>query len=53
MALRGKEWHAGGQYRLYEELHNLYISPIIIYGDQTRRVRWAVHVAHSREMRDS
>jgi hypothetical protein len=36
-----------------EELHNLYTSPNIIRVIISRRMRWAGHVARTREMRNS
>jgi hypothetical protein len=36
----------------YEELHNLYSSPIVIRIIKTRRVRWAGHVARMGEKRN-
>jgi hypothetical protein len=35
-----------------EELHILYSSPSIIRQIKSRRMRWAVHVAHMREERN-
>jgi hypothetical protein len=32
-----------------EELHNLYVSPDIIWVIKIRRMRWAGHVAHGRD----
>jgi hypothetical protein len=34
-----------------EELHNLYSSPDIIKQIKSRRIRWAVHLAHMGEER--
>jgi hypothetical protein len=40
----------GGWRKLHnEELHNLYSSPNIIRMMKSRRMRWAVHVARTRE----
>jgi hypothetical protein len=33
------------------ELHNLYLSPNIIRQMKLRRMKWADHVAHSRQKR--
>jgi len=35
-----------------EELNDLYFSPNIIRVIKSRRMRWAVHVAHMGERRD-
>jgi hypothetical protein len=41
----------GGWRKLHnEELHNLYSSPSIIRMIMSRRMRWAGHVAHMREL---
>jgi hypothetical protein len=48
-----KDEVAGGWRRLHnEELHNLYASPDLIRVIKSRRLRWAVHVARIREMRN-
>jgi hypothetical protein len=40
----------GGWRKLHnEELHNLYSSPNVIRLVNSRRMRWAVHVAHMKE----
>jgi hypothetical protein len=45
---------AGGCRRLHnEELQNLYTSQYIIRVIKSRRMRWAGHVAHMGEMRNS
>jgi hypothetical protein len=36
-----------------EELHNLYASPNIIRVIKSRRMRWAGHIARTREMRNA
>jgi hypothetical protein len=36
----------------YEELHDLYSSPIIVRVMKTRRMIWAGHVEHIGERRD-
>jgi hypothetical protein len=44
----------GGLRKLHnEELHNLYSSPSIIRMIDSRRMRWAGHVARMREKRNS
>jgi hypothetical protein len=49
-----REEVAGGWRRLHnEELQNLYTSPNVIKVVKLRRMRWAVHVAHTREMRNA
>jgi hypothetical protein len=35
------------------ELHNLYLSPDIIRHIKSRRMRWAGHVAHMEEGRET
>jgi hypothetical protein len=41
-----KEEEAGGWRTLHnEELHNLYVSPNVIWVIKSRRMRWAGHVA--------
>jgi hypothetical protein len=43
----------GGCKKLHnEELHNLYSSPSIIRMVRSRRMRWARHVARTREKRN-
>jgi hypothetical protein len=45
-----REEVAGGWRRLHnEELHNLYTSPNVIMVIKSRRMRWAGHVALTRE----
>jgi hypothetical protein len=45
---------AGGWGKLRkEETHNLYPSPNIIRVIKSRRIRWARHVARTREMRNA
>jgi len=45
---------AGGWRRLHnEELHNLYTSPNIIRVIKSERMRWAGHVAHTGELRNT
>jgi hypothetical protein len=36
-----------------EKLHNLHCSPIVFGMFKSRRMRWAKHVAHMGESRDS
>jgi hypothetical protein len=49
-----REEVAGGWRRLHnEELHNLYASPNIIRVIKSRRMTWAGHVAHLREIRST
>jgi hypothetical protein len=44
----------GGWRKLHnEELHNLYSSPSIIRMRNSRRMRWAGHVARMREKRNA
>jgi hypothetical protein len=44
----------GGWRKLHnEELHNLYASPNIIMMMKSRRIRWAGHVVHTREMKNA
>jgi hypothetical protein len=37
----------------YEELHNLYPSPSIIRMMKSRRIRWALHIACTREKKNA
>jgi hypothetical protein len=49
-----REEEAGGGRRLHnEELHNLYTSPNVVRVINSRRVRWAGHVAGMEEMRNA
>jgi hypothetical protein len=49
-----REEVSGGWRRLhYEELHNLYTSPNIIFGTMLRRMRWAGHVSLTGEIRNA
>jgi hypothetical protein len=49
-----REEMAGGWRRLHnEELHNLYASPRTIRVIKSRRMRWAGHIAHTGEMRNT
>jgi hypothetical protein len=44
----------GGCKRLHNEgLHNLYASPNIIRVIKSRRMRWAVHIAHMERKRNT
>jgi hypothetical protein len=48
-----REEVAGGRRRLHnEELHNLFVSPNIIRVIISKRIKWAVNVAHTREVRN-
>jgi hypothetical protein len=38
---------------LFEELHNLYLSPNIIRMIKSRKMRWAGHIARMRETRNA
>jgi hypothetical protein len=48
---RPKKDEATGEWRKFhiEEIHNLYSHPDIIRQMETRRMRWAGHVARMRE----
>jgi hypothetical protein len=48
-----REEVAGGWRIMYEELHNLCMSPNIIRVMKSRRMRWAEHVARMGDMRNA
>jgi hypothetical protein len=49
-----RDENTGGWRKLHnEELHNLYSSPSIIRIMNSRRMRWAGHVARMREKRNT
>jgi hypothetical protein len=49
-----REEVSGGWRRLHiEELHTLYASPNITRVIKSRRIRWAVHIAWTGEMKNA